>query len=94
MNRIRHKHSTQTLFVPVIVCQDTILPVTCKPGKSQSGTPLFDVELYLTVHKFVVSSSHETSLNIIHRGRTSLLFLLDDYLIIRKYNELNHRYHA
>ena len=37
-----------------------------KTSKPQSRRPLFDVELYLTVHKSFVS----TSLNIIHRGCT------------------------
>jgi hypothetical protein len=35
-------------------------------SKSQNRRPLFDVELYLTVHKSFVS----TSFNIIHRGCT------------------------
>jgi hypothetical protein len=35
-------------------------------SKLQNRRPLFDVELYLTVHKFFVS----TSLNIIHGGCT------------------------
>jgi hypothetical protein len=35
-------------------------------SKPQDRRPLFDVELYLTVHKSFVS----TSLNIIHRGCT------------------------
>ena len=35
-------------------------------SKAQNRRPLFDVELYLTVHKSFVS----TSLNIIHRGCT------------------------
>ena len=53
--------------------------------------PLFDVELYLTVHKSFAS----TSLNIIHRDWTFHLMqlsLLDGYFTVRKYNELNHRH--
>jgi hypothetical protein len=37
---------------------------TRKTSKPQTRRPLFDVELYLTVHKSFVS----TSLNITHRG--------------------------
>jgi hypothetical protein len=38
-------------------------------SKSQNRRSLFDVELYLTVHKSFVS----TSLNIIHRGCTRFI---------------------
>jgi hypothetical protein len=40
--------------------------VARQTSKSQNRRALFDVELYLTVHKSFVS----TSLNIIHRGCT------------------------
>jgi hypothetical protein len=59
---------------------------TSKPA--QNRRPLFDVELYLTVHKSFVS----TSLNIIvaaHLISAILIGRLPNY--IRKYNELNHR---
>jgi hypothetical protein len=65
-------------------------------SKPQNRRPLFDVELYLTVHKSFVS----TSLNIIYPTSfpdlswlhvSSQLSLLNDYVIIRKYHELNHR---
>jgi hypothetical protein len=64
-------------------------------SKSQNRRALFDVELYLTVHKSFIS----TSLNIIYPTSfpdlswlhvSSQLSLLNDYVIIRKYHELNH----
>ena len=61
-----------------IVCEDLVVwKPAWQTSKLQNRGPLFDVELCLTVHKSFVS----TSLNIFHRGS----------LIIRKYNELNHR---
>ena len=54
--------------------------------------PLFDVELYLTVHKSFAS----TSLNIIHRDWTQFHLSYPYWTVItlyeRKYNELNHRH--
>jgi hypothetical protein len=63
--------------------------VVWKPGKLQSHKieDLFDVELYLTVHKSFVS----TQLNIIHRGCTFHLRYPYMYWIIRKHNKVNHR---
>jgi hypothetical protein len=64
--------------VPTMVCQDMMI---WKPGKRQrepqNWRPLFDVELYLAVHKSFVAPFQ--------------LSLLDDYFIIRKYSELDHR---
>jgi hypothetical protein len=56
-------------------------------SKPQNRRPLFDVGLYLTVHK---------SLNFIKYYSSWLhvsfqLSILDNYFILRKYNELNHR---
>ena len=61
-------------------------------SKLQNRRHLFDVELYLTVHKSFVS----TSLNIIQQGCTFHLSYpyLDAYFIIRKYKEFNHRHRA
>jgi hypothetical protein len=58
-------------------------------SKPQNRRPLFDVELYLAVHKSFVA----TSLNIIQQGSTFHLSYpyLDAYFIMRKYKELNHR---
>jgi hypothetical protein len=60
-------------------------------SKPQNRRPLFDVELYLTVHKSFVS----TSLNTIHPGCTFHLsypyWTFTSNFIIRKYNEFNHR---
>ena len=58
-------------------------------SKLQNRRPLFDVELYLTVHKAYVS----TSLNIIHCDCTFHLSYLYWTVtsLLRKYNELNHR---
>jgi hypothetical protein len=52
-------------------------------SKPQNRRALFDVGLYLTVHKSLVS----TLLNIIHRRCTfhlSYPYILDGYFIIRK----------
>ena len=58
-----------------------------KTSKLQNRRPLFDVELYLTVHKAFVS----ISLNIIHRGRTFHFnyIPIGRLLDYKKYNELN-----
>jgi hypothetical protein len=47
----------------VIVCQDMMVLEARQTSKLQNRRALFDVELYLTVHKSFVS----TSLNITHR---------------------------
>ena len=76
-----------------LVCQDMMV---WKPGKLQRSSKVqnrrasFDVELYLTVHKSFVSTYFIKYYSLwLHVS--SQLSLLGDYLIIRKYNEVNHR---
>ena len=58
--------------------------------QNRRSRPLLNVELYLTAHKYFVSNS----LYIVILAWllvSSQLFLLDGYLITRKYSELNNR---
>ena len=82
-------HVRNTINWKHIVCPDMHGLETRQTSKLQSGRPLFDVELYLTVHKSFASTSLKYYSSWLHIS--SQLSLLDDYFIIRKYNKLNYR---
>ena len=83
-------HVRNTINWKHIVCPDMHGLETRQTPKLQSGRPLFDVELYLTVHKSFVSTSLKYYSSWLHVSISAIpIGQLLHYR--RKYNKLNYR---